>query len=103
MRRSSAASDSGARHTCPSATASRGRGERGGRRAHGVQLIALGFEQQPERLEDVRLVVGDKNVRGVGHAENLLCHPDERLVCHPDEQREEGSTVPSWWAAHRDI
>ena len=33
-----------------------------------VDPVALAFEQQPQRLEDVRLIVGDQNAgqRGVG-------------------------------------
>jgi hypothetical protein len=35
--------------------------EHGGRRLDGVGLIALALDQQAQRLEDVRLIVGDQN------------------------------------------
>ena len=41
------------------------RGEHAGRRRRGLEVEAFGLEQQPQRLEDVRLVVGDEHARSV--------------------------------------
>src|SRR6185312_5340690 len=35
--------------------------EDGGGRFYGFNLVTLGLEEEPERLEDVRLVVGDED------------------------------------------
>ena len=61
------------------------RGDDAGRRGGGVDLVALGLEQQPQRLEHVGLIVGDEQParrrRGAGALADLRGGRDASEGC----------------------
>ena len=59
-------------------------------RGHRVALVAFRLEQQPERLEDVRLIVGNENARGHGAQQ-----PARRVRRGPRRPRSPPSRLPA--------